>query len=606
MLSRPAPTVSLPAEAAERRVAASWIPLAGIVVGATALRVALAAQMPVPWLIPDDLIYSGLARSFAETGHFAFREEAFSPWAFGPLYPVVIAPAFRLASSIPEAYFLVKVINSLVMSAAAVPAYAIGRRLLDRRPALLVAALAVALPSFVYTARLAPESLAYPAFLVAALAILRVLERPGWERELLALAAIVFATLSRAQFAVLLPAFLLAAGLTSFIDAESPRSGRSVLRSLARFRLTALCTVVGLVAIGVLLASGQSGADLVGGRGEAVGAAGVGAVAKSFVLHLAVLDLYVGILPFAAFLLLCWQAVRRSAPREVRIFCVFTASVTAFVAALAARYLVAVFEGPYANHRHYLRVYDRYAFYVVPLFLVAFLYWAKSGAQHRSRSRTLVAVSAAVALPLSFWLGDGSWKHADSLAYLPWDVIHQNAGTSVAVYAVLVPASAYGAYLFARSRNVQWMLFLVVGNLLFVGLFAQSVAAGDSRRALTRGIGVGIDRNWVDEAVGRNSEVIAIWSGRAKRGERGRRAIWESELMNDSVRRVYYLRERLPYGLPGKATQVRGGRLTGSGGPIRTRYVLTDVKTPVAGRPIASSTTVGLVLYRVDGAVRLR
>jgi Dolichyl-phosphate-mannose-protein mannosyltransferase len=572
--------------------------LLGLVAAVTAARVALASQLPVPWLVPDDLIYSGLARSFASTGHFAFRDEPFTAWGFGPLYLVMIAPAFRLAASVPDAYFVIKVINSVVMASAAVPAYVLARRLLDRRAAVIAATLAILVPSGVYTGRLSPESLAYPAFLWAALTILRVLESPTRRREVLALLAIAVAMLSRAQLAVLFPAFLVAALVMSVLD-EQPRKRRllrTVVAGVRTFPVTSLVTAIGGGAIATLAVSGWSSADLLGGRSEVAGAADVLTVAKSFLLHLAVVDLYVGVLPFAAFLALCLRALTPKSSRELRVFCVFTGAITLLTAALSARYLVAVFEGPYAHHQQYIRIYDRYVFYVVPLFLVAFLYWVGSDALRRSRSRTAIAVCAAAAVPLSFLWGGGAWKMPNSVAFLPWDVLDDATHNSAVVYAGLLAASASAAYLFARSANVDWLVFLVAANLLFTGLFAQSIAYGDSRRALQNGIGAGVDKAWIDEAVGRDGAAVALWSGVAERGERGRRAIWESELMNESVRRVYYLRDGLPYGLPGKPLRRN----------VRADYVLTDVETPVRGEVVMRNPAVGLVLYRVDGPVRLR
>src|SRR5216117_862993 len=105
------------------------------------------------------------------------------------------------------------------MSAAAVPTYLIARRLLDRRPALVAAGLALLVPSTVYTTKVMTESLAYPCFLLAVLAILRALEQPSARRQLLALAGIAVASLARAEMVVLTAAFLIA--IVVFVWAES-------------------------------------------------------------------------------------------------------------------------------------------------------------------------------------------------------------------------------------------------------------------------------------------------------------------------------------------------------------------------------------------------
>jgi hypothetical protein len=597
VLARPSSVTSW----AARMPVALW--LVGIVGLSTAVRIVIASQIPVPWLIPDELVYSELARSFAATGHFAVREEAFSPWAFGPLYPIVIAPVFRLASSIPQAYFIVRVLNCVLMSSAAVPAYFLARRLLDRRTALMVATLAVLVPSALYTVRVELESLAYPAFLFAALAVVSALERPGWRRELLALASIGVAVLARAQLIVLLPALVISIVLLPIAGERASGVLRRISRRLRTYPLTSLLVLGVTLGLAALLAVGHSTAEIVSGRAEAVGAADAIAVLKSFVLHLGVLDLYVGILPFAALLIVCRQAVGSGAPRELRAFCVFTASVSVLLAAVAARYLVAVYEGPYADHDEYVRVFDRYEFYAVPLFLIAFFVWARSGLPRR-RGFGVLAAAAAGLVPLSFLWGGETWTQPDSLAFIPWDVLRLVAGSSALVYAVFLPGCAYLAYVLFRSRNVDWMVFLIAANFVGVGIFGQAVAYADSRTALRQGIGTGVDRAWIDSAVGREADVVALWSGFDRRGKAGWRALWQSELMNESVRRVYRLREELPYGLPGQRVRIRAGHLESAAGPLRAEYVLTDLDTPVAGARIAINRDVGLVVYRVGGVVR--
>src|SRR5882724_315942 len=86
--------------------------VAAVVVLSAAVRFWIAARTNVPWILPDELIYTDLARSFSQTGHFAVRGEPFSAWSFGPLYPVAIAPAFGLVQSLSGAYLAVKAVNS--------------------------------------------------------------------------------------------------------------------------------------------------------------------------------------------------------------------------------------------------------------------------------------------------------------------------------------------------------------------------------------------------------------------------------------------------------------------------------------------------------------
>mgnify|MGYP003353064254 CR=1 FL=1 len=60
-------------------------------------------------------------------------------------------------------------------SLAAVPAYGIGRRVLSSRASLVAAALAVTVPSMLYTGTLMTENGFYPVFLTACLALVVML-----------------------------------------------------------------------------------------------------------------------------------------------------------------------------------------------------------------------------------------------------------------------------------------------------------------------------------------------------------------------------------------------------------------------------------------------
>ena len=104
-----------------------WFWLAVIVTGSALLRIVLARRMVAPWIMVDELIYSELAKSFALHGQFLVRDVASNGYGF--VYPVLIAPAFRLFSSVPQAYTAAKDIDSVLMSLTAVPAYLLARRI---------------------------------------------------------------------------------------------------------------------------------------------------------------------------------------------------------------------------------------------------------------------------------------------------------------------------------------------------------------------------------------------------------------------------------------------------------------------------------------------
>ena len=91
-----------------------WAALGGIVLVSAVLRVWLGRRMVAPWIFVDELIYSELAKSFAAHGHFLLRGEPAGA-SYGFVYPVLIAPAWRIFSSVPQAYAAAKVIDSVAI-----------------------------------------------------------------------------------------------------------------------------------------------------------------------------------------------------------------------------------------------------------------------------------------------------------------------------------------------------------------------------------------------------------------------------------------------------------------------------------------------------------
>src|SRR5262249_31477357 len=103
---------------------------------------------------------------------------------------------------------------------AAVPAYFLARRVLGQWLSLAAAALAVAIPSMVYTATLMTENAFYPIFLTFVLVLVIWLDRPTVAHTLILLGLVVVAYLTRQQAIALLPAIvtapLLVAGREAF------------------------------------------------------------------------------------------------------------------------------------------------------------------------------------------------------------------------------------------------------------------------------------------------------------------------------------------------------------------------------------------------------
>ncbi len=135
--------------------------LVGVLLVAFVVRLFVARQIVTPWIMIDELLYSELAKSFADDGNFFIRG---GPRLVDNLgYPALIAPAW-LAGSVETAYGVARAINVMVMVLAAVPVYLWGRRLMSPAYAALAAALVLLMPSLLYTGMLMTENAFFLAF----------------------------------------------------------------------------------------------------------------------------------------------------------------------------------------------------------------------------------------------------------------------------------------------------------------------------------------------------------------------------------------------------------------------------------------------------------
>jgi 4-amino-4-deoxy-L-arabinose transferase-like glycosyltransferase len=217
------------------------LPLTAIVVLAAIVWGALGLLSPTPWIFPDELIYAEIAKNLAEGGLPSVRDTTTAD--YGLVYPLLLAPVFALSPDTETAYAAARMLNAVVMSLAAVPAYFLARRFVERRSALAVAAFSVFLPSMAYVGTLLTEVALYPAFLLSVLALTRAVERPTWRAEALALGSIVLVFLIKPFGVVLLAIYCAAAVLYAVLE----RDRRPIRASLASYRLTWAALVVAAV-----------------------------------------------------------------------------------------------------------------------------------------------------------------------------------------------------------------------------------------------------------------------------------------------------------------------------------------------------------------------
>ena len=155
-----------------------------------------------PTLFSDEIEFTQISRSIAETGRAALRGGEPAPGA--SLYAYLAAPAWWL-DSVETAYGAVKLLGVLLMTSAIFPAYALARLVVARPYALFAAIATAAAPALSYAPFLVEEPLAYPAATLALYLIARAGIRPTRRSIGLALATTLAAFLVRGQLAVLFP-----------------------------------------------------------------------------------------------------------------------------------------------------------------------------------------------------------------------------------------------------------------------------------------------------------------------------------------------------------------------------------------------------------------
>jgi hypothetical protein len=564
---------------------AAW--LAGLVALSVLARYGVGRRMVAPWIMVDEIVYSELARSIAESARLLVRGEPVGSLAYGVVYPGLLSPAFLL-DSLTSAYAAAKAINAVVISLAAVPAYLLARRVLTTGYALAAALLTVAVPSMFYAGTIMTENAFYPVFLTAALALVAALERPTAGRVVLFLLAAGVAYLTRAQAVLLVPAALTAPLL---LAAWSRRA-----RTLLEFRwLYGGIAAAAAVALAAAAARGNGPLALLGAY-RAATSHDYSAVetARWLLYHLAELDLYVGIAPFAALLLLLALA-----PRLERHEQAFLAA----AAALAGWLLLQV--AAFATQPSVLRIEERNMFYLAPLFFVALLLWIRRGAPRPLPALVLAGGTAAVLpafIPYARLIDVPATS--DTLGLLPLWWLHLQ-GVALDRIWIVVTAGAAAIALLAALLPRRSLAALPVLVLLLYTAAAQPIDA----RMRTASVGAlfqGItrpERDWVDEAVGRDAEVAVLWTGATDR-----LTVHENEFFSRSVGRVYHLEQPVPGGLPQTPVAIDradGSLLTPNDSSVATPYLLTDESLPLAGRVVARDRLKTLWLLRLDGAARV-
>ncbi len=564
-----------------------WAWLVAIVAGSFAVRAWLARGMLGPFIMVDELIYSELARSLADSGELLVRDVS-SP-GYGIVYPALISPAYAVFEGLTDAYAVVKTLNALVMSLAAIPAYLLARRVVGARFSLLAAVLAVSLPSLVYTGSVMTENAFYPVFLVCALLLTLVLERPTTARQVALLIAVGVAAATRVQAVVLVPALLTAPLLLVLFRGEGLRVALRPFRGLYGVVLGA-----GALALVAQLARGRSLSDLLGAY-SIVGESDyeLGEVLRYLLYHVAELDLYLGVLPVAATIVLVGRS--RSLDRPLQALLATALAMTFWLVLV-----VSAFASVFAQ-----RIQERNLFVVVPLFLILLLAWVDRGAPRpRVLALSAAAVAAVLVLLIPFERFIDTSALSDTLMLLPWWSVQDHVGLEWVAELAFGLALVLAALFVVLPRRYALVLPLVV--LAYYAAVFHPIWGGEhgvkqaSAGAVFQGIR-GVPRDWIDAALPDEARAAVLWTGRADRF-----TVNQNEFFNRTVGPVFYLRQPTPGGVG--ETQVRTDprdgvvRLPG-GEPFAVEYLLTDGSVTPDGEVVARDDLLGTTLWRVGGDV---
>ena len=566
------------------RAIPSWGWLALLILVSFLVRASLARGIVAPFIMVDELVYSELAKSVADQGSFLVRGVHSAGYSL--VYPLLISPAYALFDNLTHAYAAVKTINALVMSLAAVPAYLLARRVVSEPYALFGAGLALALPSLAYTGTVMSENAFYPVFLATVLLFVLVLEVPTWRRQLALLVGLGVAYATRQQALALVPALLTAPLLLALFRRQS---WRTTLRPFAGL-------YVGVAGLAVLVLAtqavrGRSPDDLLGAYGV-VGEThyDVGEVLRYLLYHWAELDLYLGIVPLAATVVLLGLA--RGLEPRLQAYLAGAVAVAFWLVLV-----VAAFASEFAA-----RIQERNTFVVAPLFLIAMLAWVERGAP-RPRGLALGAAAgcALLVLAIPFERFVGTAATSDTLMLLPWWSVQDTTGLEWIAELALALAAALAAAFLLVPRRYALVLPLVV--LAYYVVVFKPIWAGShglkqaSAGALFQGIRA-TPRDWIDKAVPDGADVKVLWTGRGDRF-----TVNLNEFFNRSVGEILYTDTPTPGGIGEQQVSIsRDGLIRdASGRPVRAEYVIADGALTPDGKAVERDVLLGTTLWRIGG-----
>lgn len=481
--------------------------VAGALLVAFAVRVALAWLHATPNYFPDEYLYAALGRSFGSFDGATIRGGAAHFPAL--LEPLLAAPVWHIGS-VETAYRLVQAVHAAAFTLAAIPAYAIARRIgVGGKAAFAVAAGALLIPDAVYAGFVLAEPIAYPLALGAIAAGIAALERPRLRTQWLFLACAALATFARLQLAVLPLCFALAVVAIGLREHDLRRLARAQRLPLAAAALAVLGALAGVTLRGLGYYSGASNLHF-----------DVVSIGKNLTM------LFYGagwaIVPGAAVgIVLC---IARPRSRAEAAFGWLAAS---FGAALL---LEAAIWGDSSL------VQERYLFYVLPLAGAAFCLQVARGWPLARVQAVLAAglLLLSVRVPLSGWAQPGTDDHSAFLLSVERLQLWFGTSTGDLVVATAAALLSIGAALGPWRPRVAAPLLLGAALAASAASLAGVTALDHANSVRLTHRYLPAERSWVDsEHVGR-ATLLEAAGNRPSDGE-------EQLFWNRSLRRVAVL-----------------------------------------------------------------
>jgi hypothetical protein len=457
------------------RAVPAGLVVAGLVAASTVARFAAALPHSTPRYFPDEYIYAELARSIAH-GSLTVRGE---PANFPALLEAVLTAPLWLVGDVETSFRLTQALHALVASLVAVPVFLLARRLRLRTWECVAAALAsLVLPSILFASYLTADALGLTLATTTIFAAVVALDSPlrRWQVAFVALATMT--TLTRLQYVVLIPAFLVAAAvMTRFKPHDLLRRYGVVLGMLA-----IPVVLVATVGAGRVLGYYQGVLDLDVDVVEMIRWAGSDLLLVAYGSGYVFVPLAVTGLALAV--------ARPAAPVE-RAFAVMVAATTALLLLEAALYAT--------NGSN--RFQERYLMAIGPLVPILFFVGAR---QLRSGATRLFAVAACAGLalaairePLAGYTAAGGTQDSpflQAIAYLEARVGTSQASFLVATTALVLTVVALAA---AYQPRRCAPLVTVFGIMVLAGASAAATATDSQRSESTRQL-FAPEPRWVD------------------------------------------------------------------------------------------------------------